>query len=112
MRIFTTGNALSLTFVLAYLPLALVRSSHFAGAGTWHSPMALGMRQAGSTGQGAMMGNAPAGLWHMAGSGYGEFALAHLIFGSVIAYGFGWYVATIFVSLYRFFERRAQDNRE
>jgi len=116
MRISTTGNALSLTFLLAYLPLALLRLAHGGG---WYGPMAQtmpqaggmvqGMPGAGAMGQGWMMNGAQAGGWHMAGYGYGAFGLPHVIFGAVAAYAFGWYVAAIFVSLYRWFERRASN---
>ena len=112
MRISTTGNALSLTFVLAYLPLALLRLTHMAGAGSWHGPMTGAMTQAGGRGwmmNGAGPGGWHAGGWQMAGYGYGAYGVWHVIFGVAVAYALGWYVAAVFVSLYRFFERRASN---
>lgn len=119
MRISTTGNALSLTFLMAYLPLALLRLAHVAGGGGWQGPtaqtmpqaggMAQGMHAAGAMGQGWMMNGAHAGGWHMAGYGYGAYGLSHVILGAVAAYVIGWYVAAIFVTLYRWFERRASN---
>lgn len=109
MRISTTGNALSLTFVLACLPLMLL---HLAGAGGRYGPMAPDISQIGAMGPGWMMGGAPGGGWHMAAYGYGGLGLVHVMLGAVIAYAFGWYVAAVFVSLHRFFERRAGAPRD
>lgn len=109
MRISTTGHALSLTFVLTYLPLALLRLIHMAGTGFWHGPMGQGVPQAGYMGHGWMMNGAPAGGWHMAGYGYGAYGVWHVVFGTLVAYALGWYVAAVFVSLYRTFARRASN---
>ncbi|MDE1943839.1 MAG: hypothetical protein KGI47_11930 [Betaproteobacteria bacterium] len=110
MRISTTGNALSLTFLLTYLPLALLRLTHMAGGGCWYGPMT----GAGGMGQvmphsGWMMNGAQAGGWHMAGYGYGAYGWGHIVFGAIVAYAIGWYVAAVFVSLYRMFARRASN---
>lgn len=110
MRISTIGNALSLTFLLTYLPLALLRRAHMAGGGGWYGtmPHAGGMGQAMPQ-SGWMMNGAQGGSWHMAGYGYGAYGWGHVVFGAIVAYAIGWYVAAVFVSLHRFFERRASN---
>lgn len=114
MRISTTGNALSLTFLLAWLPLSLLRLAHLTGGGGWHGPMGQGMPHGGGMGRiapqsGWMMNGAQGGGWHMAGYGYGAYGLWHIVFGALAVYALGWYVAAVFVSLHRFFERRASN---
>lgn len=119
MRVSTTGNALSLTFLLTYLPLALLRLTHMAG-GSWYGPMARNMSQAGAMPPGGgmgqimpqsgwMMSGAQGAGWHMAGYSYGAYGLWHIVSGAFVAYVTGWYVAAVFVWLYRFFENRASN---